>query len=96
MPVFTPPTVLDLSSVSENPDEIARNPIGYALMRHYGPKGPRGRTVLKESGVYTTVDLPEADRIAAADAVYLGGHIYDVDATEAAALTAAGYGAYLS
>lgn len=57
---------------------------------------PVGQTVLKESGVYSTVQNPDANRVAAAQAVYLGGHVYEVNATIAAELTAAGYGNYLS
>lgn len=52
--------------------------------------------MLKESGVYTTVPNPDANRVAAAQAYYLGGHVYEVNDTIAAELTAAGYGAYLS
>lgn len=35
--------------------------------------------------------MPTQDDIALAAIVYMGGHIYEVDATEAAALRAAGY-----
>ena len=56
----------------------------------------RGLTVLKTAGVYTTVDFPRQEDCDGADICYLGGHIYTVDDTEAAALTAAGYGAYIT
>ena len=55
-----------------------------------------GITVLKTAGAYTQVQAPTQDDINAADIAYLGGHSYAVDSTEAAALTAAGYGAYIS
>jgi len=51
--------------------------------------------VLKENGVWSTVDNPDANRLAAAQRVFLGGHEYEVDATLAAELTAAGYGSYI-
>jgi hypothetical protein len=54
----------------------------------------RGRTVLKEAGVYSIVDTPDANRIAAAEEVYLGGHQYQVTDMVGAALTSAGYTVY--
>ncbi len=42
-------------------------------------------------GTYTTVDTPTTEQVAAAQVAYLGGHLYEVTVTEAAALTAAGY-----
>lgn len=57
---------------------------------------PVGQTVLKENGVYSTVQNPDANRVAAAQAYYLGGHVYEVNSTIVAELTAAGYAAYLS
>lgn len=62
-----------------------------SLFRHYSPL-PRGRTVLKSAdGTYTTVDNPTQLQVLEAAVAYLGGHCYEVDAAEAAALTAAGY-----
>ncbi len=52
---------------------------------------PRGLSVLKLNGVYETVDGPTTDQMAAASEVYLGGHVYYVTETVAAALTEAGY-----
>lgn len=52
---------------------------------------PCGRTVLKNSGIYTTLDNPTVDQVNSADIAYLGGHIYYISDAEAAALTAAGY-----
>jgi hypothetical protein len=65
------------------------------LFSHFGGQA-RGRTVLREGGVYSTVDSPSADRVAAASEVYMGGHAYEVTAAQAAALTAAGYTVYSS
>lgn len=42
-------------------------------------------------GTYTIVDTPTGDQIDAAAMAYIGGHIYEVDDTEAAALVAAGF-----
>lgn len=96
MPSFSPPTVNDVPAVSRDPDEIARNPLGFRLFRHYGAN-PRGRSVLKSTlGVYSTVDTPTQDQIDAAAVCYLGGHVYPITSAEAAALTTAGYGAYIS
>ena len=92
---FHPPVAMDLPSVA-HPSEPTQNRLNYRLFRHYGPRGPRGRTVIKANGTYTTVDYPTQDQLDAADIVYLGGHVYTVDADEAAELIAAGYGDRLS
>ena len=56
----------------------------------------RGRTVLKFGTSYKQFDDPEETDIINADKVYLGGRTYRIDKYEAAALTAAGYGAWIS
>lgn len=56
----------------------------------------RGVTVLKETGAYREVSDPTPEEVTAADIAYLGGRKYTIDAAEAADLTAAGYGAYIS
>lgn len=58
--------------------------------RHYKNRA-RGVTVLKIGGVYVDKSYPDANEIAAAEEVYLGGHVYPVSDEIAAALTAAGY-----
>ena len=55
-----------------------------------------GLTVLKSGSSYVTVETPSAEQLQAADIAYIGGHPYPVSVDEAAALTAAGYGSYLS
>lgn len=47
--------------------------------------------MLKKDGVYATVSYPSQLQIREADVAYLGGHIHEVSAEEAAALDAAGY-----
>lgn len=82
MPTFKPPTV-------------AEGPAGMGPL--FGRmKLDRGETVLKESGVYSTVRYPTVDRVNAAEEVYLGGHTYLIDQATADALTAAGYGANIT
>lgn len=71
-----------------------------------GPAGPgplfnryrisRGITVLKEAGVYRQVRYPSQAECAAADVAYIGGHTYEITSAEASALTAAGYGSYIT
>ena len=52
----------------------------------------QGQSVLKDDlGFYTTVENPSPEQIDAAAIAYLGGHVYTVDSSEAASLTAAGY-----
>src|SRR5690349_2675903 len=51
-----------------------------------------GLTLLKwPDGSYQTVENVSDDQIEQASIAYIGGHEYDVDEDEAAALTAAGY-----
>ena len=65
------------------------------LYRYYGPY-LQGRSVVKIGGIYQTVDTPDQLTLAEATEVYLGGHAYVVSAAVAAALTAQGYGAYIT
>lgn len=84
MATFSPPFILE------------RPQTGNRLIDCWA-KVPRGITVLKSAGgAYSSVQYPTVDDLAAAAVVYQGGHDYTVSSGEAAALTAAGYGAYLS
>lgn len=57
---------------------------------------PVGIAVIKRTdGTYEQSLLADSERPDAAH-VYVGGHVHVVDDAEAAALTAAGYGAYLT
>ena len=65
------------------------------------PLGPRvarqlGLNVYRYAGQWFAELSPSYERWTAADRAYLGGHIHPVSAAEAAELTAAGYGAYLT
>jgi hypothetical protein len=83
MPTFTPPTV-DEGPVAEG-----------SLFSRY--KLRRGMSVLKnQDGTYSLVRYPAQTEIEAAKVCYLGGHIYDITDDEATALTAAGYGDYIT
>ena len=92
---FFPPVVVDLPSVA-HPSEPTQNRLNYRLFRHYGPRGARGKTVIKTGGTYSTIEYPTQDQLDAAEKVFLGGHVYDVDADTAAELVAAGYGSNLT
>ena len=74
---FTTPTV------SEGPAGEGRLFSRYRLVR--------GVTVLKIDGEYFELRFPSSEEIADADIAYIGGYSYEVDATEKAALEAAGY-----
>lgn len=51
----------------------------------------RGITVLKIDGEYYEVRFPSSEEVDEADAAYIGGYSYEVDAAEKASLEAAGY-----
>lgn len=55
---------------------------------------PVGLTVLKEHGFWKTVQNAEAERLAAADRYFLGGHAYPIDGATYTELATAGYGDY--
>jgi hypothetical protein len=56
----------------------------------------RGVTVVKQGTKYTQVRYPSQDLLEAVDAYWLGGTTNVVSDEEAASLTAAGYGDYLT
>ena len=74
---FTTPTI------SEGPAGEGRLFSRYRLVR--------GISVLKIDGQYYQVRYPSTEEIAGAQAAYIGGYSYTVDAAEKAALEAAGY-----
>ena len=85
MPTFEPPFRENQPIVSlETPREVR------GLWRHYAPH-PNGVTVYKLNGVWIDKQVPLNSDLAAADHVFLGGHIYTVSEAVAAELEAAGY-----
>ncbi len=74
---FTTPTI------SEGPAGEGRLFSRYRLVR--------GISVLKIDGVYYSMRYPSAEEVAAAQEAYIGGYSYEVNATQKAALEAAGY-----
>ena len=87
MPTFTPPTVNDVPPVYPS-DEKNQDPWRFFA------DGPRGLNVWKlNDGSYTQA---EPQTLANVAVVYHGGHIHPITAGEAALLTAAGYGAYVT
>lgn len=74
---FTTPTV------SEGPAGDGRLFGRYRLVR--------GVSVLKVDGEYYETRYPSSEEVEAAEVAYIGGYSYEVDATEKAALEAAGY-----
>jgi hypothetical protein len=100
VPTFTPPTEQTVPAL-----EADSRGLQARLFRFY-VAGTRGRNVFKmPDGSYTEAQpqqLSNPDPInTASNAVtpavtYYGGHSYTVTTVEAAALTAAGYGAYIS
>ena len=58
---------------------------------------PRADTILKNAdGSYSHFRTPGLEQLENAVLFYQGGHINEVSASEAADLTAAGYGAYIT
>lgn len=57
---------------------------------------PRGIALLVTGTTVTENQYPSQDDLANADYYFLGGHVYTVSDTQAAILTAAGYGNYLT
>ena len=82
MPTFTTPSVVEKFGEGRLFSRVSLN---------------RRVTVLKDAlGGYTQVSNPDPADIESATIAYLGGRSYTIDSTEAAALTAAGYGAYIT
>lgn len=83
MPTFVPPTVADRGR-----DQRA---IGVVK---YWPPYDRGKNVYKlNDGTYTETQPSDMTTVAIE---YLGAHVHTVTVAEAAALTAAGYGANIT
>ncbi len=97
MPSFTPPTqeVVPLVYAGGRDSFYPRSRVAHRLFRYYRPHS-RGRSVLRIAGAYGNYWNPTQDQINSASEVYLGGHIYEIDAATATSLTNAGYGSYIT
>lgn len=94
-PTFTPPTRQDWTFAEGQPLGERR------FWSFFGPQ-PRGRSVLKIAGVWTTVDNPTVSQCNNATRIidthgesvpgcFMGGHEHPVTAAVSTELTAAGY-----
>lgn len=95
MPTFTPPTDnwLNLSDFDIETPPTQEMRLSYRLLRFFRAM-PRGRNVYRLiNGTFTENEPSDRELIAV---TYWGGHDHQVTDTEAAALTAAGYGTYIS
>jgi hypothetical protein len=81
--LFTTPTIQERSLFSRN---------GLFARLHLD----LGLSILKFGSSYQQITTPSTEQIESADAVYIGGRIYKITSSEAALLTLAGYGAYVS
>lgn len=93
MPTFQPPTVDDSGPIAGDTRGLERR-----AMRHYKARA-RGLSVIKRlDGSYYTTTAPDqlTETPPAVAICYLGGYVYAVTTAEAAALTAAGFGAYVT
>ena len=57
---------------------------------------PRGQTLIVNGTQVTITLTPSQDELAAASYYFLGGHEYEISDYQAAVLTAAGYGSWLT
>lgn len=88
MPTFQPPT--ENTVVYSDYDEWWTTEA--KLFRFLNPTARGLNVYLKTDGTYTTTQ-PDFDEV---EKVYYGGHIIYITDAEAASLTAAGYGAYIT
>lgn len=95
MPTFSPPT---------RNDRLLATGATRSERRFWSRFGlqPTGQTVIRESGVWSTISYPTQTRLDAADDIrdangevvpgyFLGGHVYTVSSAIATELTDAGY-----
>lgn len=95
MPTFTPPTdaYLNLTDFDVDAPPTQNLRLSFRLLRHFQSL-PRGRNVYKlNDGSYVENDPADLDTI---EISYLGGHTHTITDAEAASLTTAGYGAYIT
>lgn len=95
MPIFRPPTddFLNLSDFDINEPYTEEVRVSQRLLRFFQAM-PRGRNIyLLDDGTYIESDPSDMTTVVR---VYEGGHDHTVTDSEAASLTAAGYGSYIS
>jgi hypothetical protein len=94
MSIFRPPTdPFVQSTVALDPFASQEQRLANALFGHFA-NGDRGRNVYKlNDGTYTEDQPGDMTTVAI---TYYGGHDIQITDDEAASLTAAGYGAYIS
>ena len=80
--LFTPPSRVEHSG--------EKHPLWGRMRLNYGV------SLLKKDGLYRQVEGPTSEEATAADAYYIGGHIYTVTQGEADDLTDAGYGEWVT
>ena len=78
-------------------EALLRGRAAFETVRVYGGRPFRLAEHLERlAGSAELIGLPDANRLEAAQRVFLGGHTYEIDATLAAELTAAGYGSNIT
>lgn len=82
MPTFIPPAIHE------------GIPGARGLWRFY--RMPRGVSVAIVAGEATTIRYPDQNDFDTAEALFLGGHEYDITDEQATVLTAAGFGDYIT
>lgn len=98
MPIFRPPTDDFVTPVPHTPSTelglISRDEKVRRNLAKFYPNAPRGRNVFwLTDGTFTEDDPPFQEDIRK---VFYGGHENQITTEEEAALTAAGYGAYIT
>lgn len=89
---FEPPTRELMRNYEVEPDQVRPVPRSSRGLFKFIRRGGSGLSVLKQlNGTYVTKEEPTANEIVASLVAYIGGHVYSVDETEAASLTAAGF-----
>lgn len=76
------------------PTFTTRNPNAGRLFSRYG--FDYGYGLIVTGATVEQVSTVPSGSWTTADAVYLGGHVYDITAAQAAVLTSAGYGDYIT
>ena len=76
------------------PTYVTRNPNAGVLVSRFGFDA--GYALVVTGSSVEQVTAVGSGTWGTADSVFLGGHVYDISAAQAAVLTSAGYGAYIT